>query len=81
MLNETLNLHLLEVNMSPNLNVDRKRVKLKRLYAQVVFDLFNLVGVGSYLHRRSLETRHYFQLRNLHNLFTIFSPEKKKKNL
>lgn len=57
MLDHQLNPYLLEINMGPNLTADEKRIPLKHLYAQVAYNVFNLVGVGSYLSRDTFKIR------------------------
>ena len=44
-----LNVHLMEVNMSPDMNFENdKDERLKSMSLQVVKDTLNLVGAGSY---------------------------------
>ncbi|KAJ6639248.1 putative tubulin polyglutamylase ttll-15 [Pseudolycoriella hygida] len=52
-IDDTLKVHLLEANMSPNLS-SAHFLQNTLLYEQVIYNLLNLVGVGSSLHRESL---------------------------
>lgn len=53
---ENLNVYLMEANMSPNLFTASERFYPNIvLYEQVLFNLFNLVGVGSPVHRESMQ--------------------------
>lgn len=54
MVDENLQVKLIEVNMSPNIRSDPKKAKKKYVYDQLLYNIFNLVGVGSYLKRESL---------------------------
>jgi Tubulin-tyrosine ligase family len=47
MFNETFDIFLLEVNMSPNLNATMDKIHNKPLFENVLYNLFNLVGVGT----------------------------------
>lgn len=47
-----LNVYLMEANMSPNLS-SAHFAQNQLLYEQVIYNLLNLVGVGSSLHRQS----------------------------
>ena len=44
---EDLNLFLLEVNMSPNLLATKSKIHNKVLFENLLFNLFNLIGVGT----------------------------------
>lgn len=46
----------MEANMSPNLS-SAHFLPNTLLYEQVIFNLFNLIGIGSSIHRESLQTR------------------------
>ncbi len=46
---EDLDVHLMEVNMSPNLNPTPHVRKNRLMFQQVIHDTLKLVGVGSYL--------------------------------
>ena len=54
MVDSELNVHLLEINMSPSL-FPRENTKVyhEPMYAQMLFDSLNLVGIGSYFERKS----------------------------
>lgn len=56
-IDDTLTVHLLEANMSPNLS-SAHFLQNTLLYEQVIYNLLNLVGVGSTLHRESLRKRY-----------------------
>lgn len=49
-----LKVYLMEANMSPNLS-SAHFLPNTLLYEQVIYNLLNLVGVGSYLNRESLK--------------------------
>lgn len=51
-IDDDLNVHLMEANMSPNLSSAHFKQNTI-LYEQVMYNLLNLVGVGHYLHRES----------------------------
>lgn len=51
-----LKVYLMEANMSPNLSSAHFQQNTL-LYEQVIYNILNLVGVGSYLHRESLQKR------------------------
>lgn len=53
---ENLKVFLMEANMSPNLSSAHYLPNML-LYEQVIFNLLNLVGVGSSIHRESLRKR------------------------
>lgn len=53
---DNLRVYLMEANMSPNLS-SAHFLQNTLLYEQVLFNLMNLVGVGSSIHRESLRTR------------------------
>jgi len=53
---DTLKLHLLEANMSPNLSSAHFKPN-QLLYEQVIFNMLGLVGIGEKLHRHSLKIR------------------------
>ncbi|KAG4068324.1 hypothetical protein HA402_007844 [Bradysia odoriphaga] len=55
-IDDTLKVHLLEANMSPNLS-SAHFLQNTLLYEQVIYNLLNLVGVGSTLHRESMRKR------------------------
>lgn len=45
-----MNVHLMEVNMSPNLTPSRAKFETNALsYEQVVYNTLKLVGLGSYV--------------------------------
>lgn len=56
-IDDKLKVHLLEANMSPNLS-SAHFLQNTLLYEQVIYNLLNLVGVGSTLHRESLRKRY-----------------------
>ena len=49
-----MKVHLIEANMSPNLSSAHFKQN-SLLYEQVIYNMLNLVGVGSYLHRESFK--------------------------
>lgn len=51
-----LKVFLMEANMSPNLS-SAHFLQNTLLYEQVIYNLLNLVGVGSSVHRESLRRR------------------------
>lgn len=51
LLDDELHLHLMEVNMSPNLFASRRIFHNQHLFENVIYNFFNLVGVGSYFKR------------------------------
>lgn len=55
-IDNNLRVYLMEANMSPNLS-SAHFLPNQLLYEQVIFNLLNLVGVGSTLHRESLRKR------------------------
>lgn len=55
-IDDNLKVHLLEANMSPNLS-SAHFLQNTLLYEQVIYNMLNLVGVGSSLHRESLRKR------------------------
>lgn len=55
-IDDDLKVTLMEANMSPNLSSAHFQPNML-LYEQVIFNLLNLVGVGSYLDRDSLRKR------------------------
>lgn len=55
-IDNNLKVYLMEANMSPNLS-SAHFLPNTLLYEQVIFNLLNLVGVGSTLHRESLRKR------------------------
>jgi tubulin monoglycylase TTLL15 len=54
---DALNVYVMEANMSPNLSSAHFQQNTL-LYEQVIFNLLNLVGVGSYLNRESFVRRY-----------------------
>lgn len=68
-IDDDLKVYLMEANMSPNLS-SAHFLQNSLLYEQVIFNLLNLVGVGTSLHRESLRKRYddivnYFSGENL----------------
>lgn len=55
-IDDDLKVYLMEANMSPNLS-SAHFLPNTLLYEQVIYNLLNLVGVGSYVHRESLRKR------------------------
>lgn len=53
---ENLRVYLMEANMSPNLS-SAHFPQNTLLYEQVIYNMLNLVGIGSAVHRESLRTR------------------------
>lgn len=49
-----LNLHLMEVNMSPNLLAWQKHQHNRHMMEGVIYNTLNLVGVGSYLRKKHI---------------------------
>lgn len=55
MLDKNLNLYLIEVNQSPNVNPSEKLYRDRRMFENLLFDTFTLLGVGSYIKRKNFE--------------------------
>lgn len=53
---DNLRVYLMEANMSPNLS-SAHFLQNTLLYEQVLYNLMNLIGIGSSIHRESLRTR------------------------
>lgn len=53
---DNLRVYLMEANMSPNLH-SKEYQHNRLLYEQVIYSLFNLIGIGSSVHRESLRAR------------------------
>lgn len=49
-----LNLHIMEINMSPNLHAQGHIVNNRNLFESVIYNTFNLVGVGTYLKKNHI---------------------------
>lgn len=49
-----LNVYLMEVNMSPNMVVYPKIIKSRHMLENVLYNFFNLVGVGSYMTKQHI---------------------------
>lgn len=56
-IDDNMKVYLMEANMSPNLS-SQHFTQNTLLYEQVIFNLLNLVGVGSSLHRESLRKQY-----------------------
>lgn len=56
-IDDALKVYLLEANMSPNLSSAHFQQNTL-LYEQVIYNLLNLVGIGSTIHRESLRKRY-----------------------
>jgi tubulin monoglycylase TTLL15 len=50
----SLNVHLMEINMSPNLQAEPKHITNRPLHESVIYNFMNLVGVGSYLQKSKI---------------------------
>lgn len=48
LVDDKLKLHLMEVNMSPNLQATARLTANKKLFERVIYNFLNLVGVGTY---------------------------------
>ena len=57
MLDNDLNLYLIEVNQSLNLNPSERLYRDRRLFESVVYDTFNLLGVGHYMKKKHFALR------------------------
>ena len=55
MLDVDLNLYLIEINQSPNVNPSEKLWRDQRMFENLLFDCFTLMGVGSYVKKRNFE--------------------------
>lgn len=55
MLDADLNLFLLEVNQSPNINPSEKLYRDRRMFENLLFDTFTLLGIGRYVKRPTFE--------------------------
>lgn len=55
-LDDALNLHLFEVNQSPNLYAARNKLENRQLFEHLIYSAMNLVGVGSSLKRSSFNS-------------------------
>lgn len=53
---DDLRVYLMEANMSPNLSSAHFQQNML-LYEQVIYNLMNLVGIGSYIQRESIRAR------------------------
>ncbi|CRK96757.1 CLUMA_CG009979, isoform A [Clunio marinus] len=53
MLDNDLNLYLLEVNQSPNVNPSVRLARDRRMFENLLFDSFTLLGVGSYIKNKT----------------------------
>lgn len=77
-IDDNLRVFLMEANMSPNLS-SAHFLPNQLLYEQVIFNLLNLVGVGSTLHRESLRKRwanplYYSKIQDIpDSLFYLYS--------
>jgi tubulin monoglycylase TTLL15 len=49
-----MKLHLMEVNLSPNLHAIGKNLQCKPMFQSVIYNYLNLVGVGSYLDKEHI---------------------------
>lgn len=49
-----LKVHLMEVNMSPNLVVHKKIFRSRHLIENVLYNFFNLVGIGTYMTKQHI---------------------------
>lgn len=54
-LDRDLNLNLIEVNQSPNVNPSAKLHRDQRMFESLLYDSFNLLGFGHYLKKKSFE--------------------------
>lgn len=54
LIDASLNLHLMEVNLSPNLHAVDKNIQSKPLFESVIYNYMNLVGVGTYLSKNHI---------------------------
>lgn len=54
-LDEDLNLYLIEINQSPNVNPSVKLYRDRRMYENLLFDSFTLLGIGKYIKRANFE--------------------------
>lgn len=52
-LDNDLNLYLIEINQSPNVNPSQKLYRDRRMFENLLFDSFTLLGIGSYVNRES----------------------------
>lgn len=51
-LDNNLNLYLIEINQSPNVNPSQKLYRDRRLFENLLFDCFTLLGIGSYIKKK-----------------------------
>ena len=54
-LDANLNLHLIEINQHPNLYPSAHFIQNKYLYENLVYNLFNLIGVGTSYRKENLK--------------------------
>lgn len=55
MLDKDLNLYLLEINQSPNINPSEKLYRDRRMFENILYDTFTLLGVGRPAMRHNFE--------------------------
>lgn len=55
MLDGDLNLYLIEVNQSPNVNPSEKLSRDRRMFESLLFESFTLLGIGHYMKKRNFE--------------------------
>jgi Tubulin-tyrosine ligase family len=55
MLDDDLNLYLIEINQSPNINPSEKLYRDRRMFENLLFDSFTLLGIGRYIKKKNFE--------------------------
>lgn len=55
MLDNDMNLYLVEINQSPNVNPSEKLYRDRRMFESLLFDSFTLLGIGHYVKRQNFE--------------------------
>jgi hypothetical protein len=54
-LDAALNLYLIEINQSPNVNPSVKLYRDRRMFENLLFDSFTLLGIGRYIKKSTFE--------------------------